>query len=48
MSDWGIVSIIVSCILVGFGVQICICYAVFYASKRNVSDDLNEDNSPKL
>lgn len=41
MSDWGIVSIIVLCILIGFAVQIWLCYAMFYSGNRSTADDTN-------
>lgn len=44
MSDWGIVSIIVLGTLAGFIVQILICYALFYAGNRSISDDVNIDD----
>jgi hypothetical protein len=45
MSDWGIVSIIVLCILIGFAVQILLCYAMFYAGNRSAADDTAIDFS---
>ena len=39
MSDWGIVSIIVLCILIGFAVQILLCFATFYTGNRRANDD---------
>jgi len=43
MSDWGVVSIIVLCILIGFVVQILLCYAMFYAGNRSTADDTDID-----
>ena len=43
MSDWGIVSIIVLSIFVGFGVQIFLCYAIIYAGNRSSADDTDID-----
>lgn len=43
MSDWGIVSIIVLCILIGLAVQILLCYAMFYAGNRSTADDTDID-----
>lgn len=45
MSDWGIVSIIVLSIFVGFGVQIFLCYAIIYAGNRSAADDTAIDFS---
>ena len=45
MSDWGVVSIIVLCILIGFAVQILLCYAMFYAGNRSAADDTAIDFS---
>ncbi len=39
MSDWGIVSIIVLCILIGLGLQILLCYATLYVGNRSIADD---------
>ena len=39
MSDWSFVLIIVLCILIGFVVQIYLCYVIFYAGNRSVADD---------
>ena len=43
MSDWGIVSIIVLCILIGFTVQIFLCFATFYAGNRSTNDATDID-----
>ncbi len=43
MSDWGIVSIIVLCILIGMNVQILLCYAMFYVVNRSANDDTDID-----
>lgn len=43
MSYWGIVSIIVLCILIGFAVQILLCYVMFYAGNRSTADNTDID-----
>ena len=43
MSDWGIVSIIVLCILIGFAVKILLCFATFYTGNRSAADDTDID-----
>lgn len=47
MSEWGIVTIIVLCILVNIVIQMMLCYTVIYAGNRSVADDTNIELSQR-